>query len=160
MPPEMPPHIEQAMFEAVSTTLENMAFMDIQPLRVPHDCDGHARVFRASLLVKDPLQGELCLIMPEELLREIASGIYAAPPEELPRRKLSDILTELLNTIAGLFLSRALPANQTFELGLPEITEVNCREIEPTLLQWHFQADAGHFCLSAGGDSWNQLLVP
>ncbi|KIH77579.1 Chemotaxis phosphatase CheX [Geoalkalibacter ferrihydriticus] len=155
---DMPARVEQAMLEAVSTTLENMAFMDIQPLREPHDCQSHERVFRARLLVKDPLQGELYLLMPEELLREIAAGIYAAPPQDLASAKLSDILTELLNTIAGLFLARVLPANQTFELGLPEIGEIECRKLEPTLLQWHFQADRGHFCLGAEGDSWRRLL--
>lgn len=160
MATEMPAALAAAMHDAVSTTLENMAFMDVQPLTEAHDCQGHQRVFRARLLVNNPIAGELCLIMPEELLGEIAAGIYGAPPTELEPQKLRDILNEMLNTIAGLFLSRVLPHNQTFELGLPEISETNCQQLDPTLLHWHFRADAGFFCLSAGGDAWCTLISP
>lgn len=158
MTSEIHPLLQQAMFEAVTTTLENMAFMPVELLTEPHDCRNHTQVFRAGLLVKDPLQGELYLVMPEDLLREIASGIYAVATQEVSRPKLVDILNEMLNTIAGLFLTRVLPRHQPFELGLPVINEVACGEIEPMLLQWHFRVDCGHFCLSAGGNAWEQII--
>jgi hypothetical protein len=135
-----------------------MAFMEVQPLREPPPDPTSGKVFRADLLVHHPIAGELCLVMPEELLREIAAGIYGAPAEELERGKLCDILNEMLNTIAGLFLSRVLPHNQTFDLGIPKISESNCQPLDPTLLQWHFRADEGCFHLSAGGDAWRRLI--
>jgi len=64
----------------------------------------------------------------------------------------------MLNTIAGVFLSRVLPHNQPFALGLPETSETSCQQLDPTLLHWHFRTDEGYFCLSAGGEAWRTLI--
>ncbi len=155
--PEMSRQLQDAMFEAVSATLENMAFMEVRPLEHEHDCQGHPGVLCATLLVHDPVQGELCLFMPESLLRQIAAGIYGRAADEVSEQKLRDILTELLNTIAGLFLTAILPAEQTFELGLPSLGEASGQELGPPVLRWHFQIDHEYFCISVSGSRWQQL---
>lgn len=155
--PDTAPRLQRAMAQAVATTLENMAFMEARSLQAPHDCQGHAAVFCANLLVLDPIQGELVMFMPEALLKEIASNIYARPEGELSDKMLSDLMNELLNTIAGLFLGELLPQDQTFGLGLPTISRDECHELEPPVERWHFQVDGQYFCLSAGGSGWQKF---
>lgn len=155
--PETSQRLDRAMFEAVDTTLATMAFMDVRPLEFEHDCQGHPEGFCATLLVHDPVQGELRMFMPESLLRQIAAGIHASAAQDVPEQKLRDIMTELLNTIAGLFLAAILPENQAFDLGLPSLDEVDCRDLGPPVLRWHFQVDHEYFCISVSGAQWQQL---
>jgi CheY-specific phosphatase CheX len=145
------------MERAVTTTLENMAFMEARALHKEHDCLAPSPVYCANLLVLDPFQGELVMLMPEELLRRIAGNIYALPEEELSDRMLADLMSELLNTIAGIFLSELLPSDQTFGMGLPTISRDECQELEPPVERWHFQIDGRHFCFSARGSAWRKF---
>jgi chemotaxis protein CheY-P-specific phosphatase CheC len=155
--PEAAPKLQKAMERAVTTTLENMAFMEARALHEDHDCLGASPIYCANLLVLDPIQGELVMLMPEELLKQIAGNIYALPEEELSDRMLADLMSELLNTIAGIFLSALLPSDQTFGMGLPTISRDECHELEPPVERWHFQVDGKPFCFSAGGSAWQRF---
>jgi hypothetical protein len=97
------------------------------------------------------------MFMPEALLKQIAGNIYALPEEDLSDRMLADLMNELLNTIAGIFLSELLPSDQTFGLGLPSISRDEFHELEPPVERWHFQVDGRHFCFSAGGSAWRKF---
>ena len=112
--------LKQAMKNAVSQTFENMAFMEViehfdQEFTLPQD-----DLAWASLVIKDPVQGEIRLALPASSLSQLTATIFALDPSEVDESKSKDILHELLNTIAGLFMTKLLPENQTFDIGLPE----------------------------------------
>ena len=126
----------QAMKKAVSTTLENMVFMEAvehfdQDYEIPAE-----DLAWTSLLIQDPVQGEIRLAMTKTFLKKITSSVFAMDEEEVSQVQMDDILHELLNTIAGLFMTNLLADDQTYQLGLPEHGEGELPELEPGSIAW------------------------
>lgn len=126
----------QAMKQAASNTLENMVFLEVmehydQSYEIPPE-----DLTWASLLIQDPVQGEIRLAMTNELLKKLTAAVFSLDEEEITQAQMDDILHELLNTIAGLFMTNLLADNQTFQLGLPEHGEGELPELEPGSVAW------------------------
>ncbi|MCD4687978.1 MAG: chemotaxis protein CheX [Desulfuromonadaceae bacterium] len=146
--------LEQDVCRAIATTLENMAFMEVS-----QEVEGAKRypaeeMAVTRLLVHDPVQGELYLLMPKPLLAKIVSSVYIMPEEELSEQMLLDMLGELINTVAGLFLNAYLPEDQTYSLGLPEQVLVGQEDSPFELKRWDFQIDNHMFSLALAGDGF------
>lgn len=128
--------LKQAMKNAVSQTFENMAFMEViehydQEFTLPQD-----DLAWASLVIKDPVQGEIRMALPASALAQLTATIFALEPSEVDENKSRDILHELLNTIAGLFMTKLLPENQTFDIGLPESGQGELPQADQDTLTW------------------------
>ena len=126
----------QAMIHAVSQTLENMAFMEAMEhtdrnYQIPLE-----ELVWASLLVHDPVQGELRLAMPQNLLRKLTVGVFSMDEEEITETQMQDILNELLNTIAGLFMTNLLADDQPYKLGLPQLGEGELPPVDADTIVW------------------------
>ncbi len=89
-----------------------------------------------SMLIMDPVQGELHLAMSKALLVKLTAAIFALDVDEVTEDQLHDSLDELLNTIGGLFMSNLLADNQTYRLGLPEFGEGEFPPPEPNSVIW------------------------
>lgn len=126
----------QAMQQAVCKTLENMAFMEVMEHHNPSYEIPADQLAWSSLLISDPVQGEVRLAMTKTLLEKLTAAIFALEPEEISQAQMDDILHELLNTIAGLFMTNLLTDNQTFQLGLPEAGEGELPELEENGVVW------------------------
>lgn len=135
----------------VSEILENTAFTEVMPVAVAPPYDGKAR--GASLLVHDPVQGEFQLIMENSLLKHLASIVYGPVSGELTEQGEGDFLDELLNTIAGRFLSVILPADKSFTLGIPERSCAPFIVPTPPVFIWNFVIEGMYFTLLATGGS-------
>lgn len=114
--------MNSALVDAVSETLENMAFMEVFASDAPFSPEG-SDVLTVSLLIHDPQPGELWMTIPRPLLMMVAEGVFALPSEDLGEQILRDLLAEILNTLAGRFLTRLLPPLQSYRLGLPDFEE-------------------------------------
>jgi hypothetical protein len=92
--------------------------------------------------------------MPKLLLRKISSSVYIMPAEEISDPMLLDMLCELINTVAGLFLNAYLPEDQTYSLGLPE--EITDGQVDSPfeMKRWNYQADNDLFSLALAGDGF------
>lgn len=128
--------LNQAMKNAVSQTFENMAFMEViehydQEFKLQLD-----DLAWASLVIKDPVPGEIRLAMPVSSLTQLTATIFALDPSEVDESRSKDILHELLNTIAGLFMTKLLPENQAFEIGLPESGQGDLPAVDQDTLVW------------------------
>ena len=126
----------QAMITATSNTLENMVFMEAMEHFDPDvelSAEGTAWT---SLLINDPVQGEIRLAMPETLLKKFSGNVFGIDEEELTDSQMNDILNEMVNTIAGLFMTNLLPDDQQYQLGLPELGEAELPEAEPGAVIW------------------------
>lgn len=146
--------LEQDICRAIATTLENMAFMEVsqeleEARRYPAE-----EMTSSRLLIHDPIQGELYLLMPKPLLSKIVSSVYILPAEELSEQMLLDMLGELINTVAGLFLNAYLPEDQTYSLGLPEQVPVGKEDGPFDMQRWDFQVENDLFSLALAGDGF------
>ncbi len=126
----------QAMISAVSQTLENMVFMEAMEhfdpsYQIPAD-----EVAHNSILINDPIQGEIVLSMTKNLLRKITGHIFTLDDDKIEKAQMDDILNELLNTIAGLFMTKLLADNQEYRIGLPEFTNENLPEVDANTIVW------------------------
>jgi hypothetical protein len=126
----------QAMIHAVSQTLENMAFMEVTEHPDKAYQIATEELAWTSLLIHDPVQGELRLAMPEPLLRTLTGNIFGQDEEVVTPAQQTDILNELLNTIAGLFMTSLLATDQEYKLGLPELGKGELPEPDADTLVW------------------------
>jgi hypothetical protein len=112
--------LHKTMREAASQALENMVFLDVidhynQDLEIPA-----GDLSWASLAILEPAPGEIRLLLPKYLLRNMTSMIFSLAEDEITQKQMDDIHFELLNTICGLFMTRFLAADQTYKIGLPQ----------------------------------------
>ena len=126
----------KTMKEAVSQTLENMAFIEAtehydQDYEIPGD-----DLTWAYLVVQDPVPGEIRLALSQSMLKNLTSSVFSLETEEITEAQMKDILHELLNTIAGLFMTKLLADNQAYKIGLPEQGEGEMATAEPDTLIW------------------------
>ena len=126
----------QAMINAVSQTLENMVFMEAMEhfncsYEIPAD-----EVVCNSILINDPIQGEIKLAMSKSLLRKLTCNLFSMGEDEIEPSQMDDILNELLNTIVGLFMTNLLSDNQEYKIGLPESANKFLPEIDAGTIVW------------------------
>lgn len=142
-----------AMIEAVQQTLENMVFMEVieergAPTEIPA-----AELTWSSMLINDPVQGELQLAMAAGLLKKISGNVFGIDEEEVTTSQAYDILNELLNTISGLFMTKLFP-NQEYQLGLPSLETGKLPEIDEHTVVWHLiNSDDEPIKIYAAGES-------
>ena len=124
------------MISAVSQTLENMAFMEAMEhfnpkYEIPTD-----EVVCNSILINDPIQGEIKLAMSKSLLLKLTCNLFSLGEDEIDPSQMDDILNELLNTIVGLFMTNLLSDNQEYKIGLPEAEITGLPEIDASTIVW------------------------
>lgn len=139
------------MVPLISEIIENTAFTEVMPSETIPQYDLAA--CGASLLVHDPVQGEFQLIMENSLLKYLSSIVYGSLAGELNEQSEGDFLDELLNTIAGRFLSAILPEDKSFTLGIPERFCGPFNLPAPPVLSWSFVIEGMYFSLLATGES-------
>lgn len=137
-----------AIKAAVTESIENMVFMvidtDLNGLSDEIGVDGLV----ATLQVLEPRQGQLSLAMPRSTAVEISKKLYSFTNQELSEALIHDVACELLNTISGRVMIRVLPAECTFQLGLPEIAQ-NSLELNKPFVKCNFLADGILLSVSA-----------
>lgn len=141
-------NLTDAITNAVSDTLENLAFMEVMPVPDAGDTPREEALLAAALLIYEPYRGEIRLELPRPLLEEIFQTVFGLLEEETGP-DLNDLLAELLNTIAGRMLIELLPANQPFQFGLPVLNPAADCAMD-TWTRWHFCTDSHQFtvCVS------------
>ena len=131
----------QAMISATSKTMEDMLFIAVMEhldrgYEIPLD-----ELVWTSLLINDPVQGEIRLAMPKTLLTKFTCNIFSMDEEEVTQPQMDDILNELLNTIAGLFMTNLLEDNQEYKIGLPELGVDEFPEVDSETIVWKLMTD-------------------
>ncbi|MBN2711841.1 MAG: chemotaxis protein CheX [Planctomycetes bacterium] len=109
----------EAVLEATSETLENMAFMEAVMAECRLD-DFADQVFCWSAVpVLEPVKGTVTLMMSKSLAAMLTSAIMGLFDEEPEDTIICDSLAEVANTIAGRFVAMISPDDVTFKLGVP-----------------------------------------
>jgi hypothetical protein len=146
-----------SIIKSTTETLEAMAFLEVLPSPDATWSPAEGEAFSSTLLIHDPFQGELKLVMPSDLLGEISETVYAAPREELDGSVPCDLLAEILNTIAGRLMNELIP-DVPYRLGLPEVEYPGELPDEPAARIWFFTIESHSFAIIAQGDSLLQAF--
>jgi len=117
--------LRTAIIASVSEIFEAMVFAMVAPAEYSLvEKPAEEKLMRTSISVKTPITGQLHLQVPEKFAVHITKDIFGWMEEEDPPEKMvQDTLAELINTIIGRLMAKLIPENETFELGLPEISE-------------------------------------
>ncbi|MHB1400202.1 MAG: chemotaxis protein CheX [Trichloromonadaceae bacterium] len=148
----------RALRLALSETLENLAFMEVVPSPNSIWTTAADQTLCVGLRILEPVQGELRLWAPSALIRKVAAILFIRPEDEIDQALQLDIAAELINTLAGRFLSRLLCPSQSFQLGLPESHPGAGTPPEGAAACWHFSAEQLPLFLGAAGDSLLELI--
>ncbi|MDW7645418.1 MAG: hypothetical protein SCI25_10265 [Desulfuromonadales bacterium] len=149
--------LRTGMTRAIREVLEGMTFMPVEELPSEDSELDQEGLHCVSLLVHEPVQWEFKLFMPRNLLEEMGEAVYAEPRETLTESSLHDLLSEILNTAAGRFLSEVLVDHQEFSLGLPESCDFDSAIADAPLMQWHFEAGEKTFAVTLLGTLTDNL---
>lgn len=119
--------IESALTRAVSETMENMAFeqVDIPESDIPVQA-GDEKYFWASLPIIKPLSGRIDIQLSVDYARLLAKSLFEGSDNEPTDDLVKDAVAEVLNTIAGRFMTQLVPSKDEFELGLPNVIMGEC----------------------------------
>jgi CheY-specific phosphatase CheX len=142
---------DQAINHAVIDTLENIAFIEVTPTDAPNTEPIAGPFMTVSLLIHDPLQGEMRMTMPHKMVGQITETVYSMPVEELSEQTLNDNLEEIINIIAGRFMTEMLTEGEMFQLGLPELNPVEA--VDPSIPSriWQYQVNSDEFTVTVIG---------
>ncbi len=126
----------QAMISATCQTLENMIFSEAMEhfdcsYKIPAD-----DLIWTSILINDPVQGEIVLAMSKSSLKKMTADIFALDIDAVEEAQTKDIINELLNTIVGLFMTNLVNDDQTYKIGLPELNDGELPEIDANTISW------------------------
>lgn len=114
-------NVSQAMNDAVTEVLENMAFMEALPGEPEHAPTAAEPVFYTRLPIYKPAPAMVGLVMPQSLALNLAGSMMMREFNmEDDEFEVMDVLSEVANMLAGSLLTHLLPDVDAFELGLPE----------------------------------------
>ncbi len=145
--------LKDVMFDAVSESIENMAFMEVTHGDNPPEED----LMWVSMSIEDPIKDTLYLGVPEPLMKELTAGVFAMDEDELEEQLIKDTLAELLNTLGGVFYTKALPESQTYQLGLPVHGEGEFPISGDQAYCWYMQLEDTTIVIAANGDGLKNL---
>jgi chemotaxis protein CheY-P-specific phosphatase CheC len=123
--------------EIVSSVLEQTAFLfpETVDLNDGVSFDGHDMLW-ASIDYSGDREGEVTLIIPLDLCRELATNLLGEDPEDNDEKeKAIDAAKEILNIITGQLLTRLYGEKALFNLSAPQIKDFVQEEFFSTLEQ-------------------------
>jgi CheY-specific phosphatase CheX len=117
----------QSVANALSKTLEALAFMELFPLYDDNfqpvdseDVIDYTYVVWAKIPFVRPVKGSMTIILSPDLANNLTEVIYGFFDEgSVTEELMMDALAEISNVLAGRFLTEILPKGVAFELGLP-----------------------------------------
>jgi len=133
--------VHSKVTETLEETLENMAFISIEECSKEEASELEQDFLGVNLLVTEPALFEIHLNISKELLFQLAENMYAMDRDELDEQLIKDLLAEILNTSAGLFMTAILPPEKHFTLGLPELTDGISNNNDDAELKFYYIAE-------------------
>jgi len=108
----------EAVNQAVVSTFEQMAFLDVSPGGTGVALTEGPVLF---LAYTQPVAGDFSLFLPKELKFQVAEAIYGENWHQLSTTQLDDSLLELMNVLVGRILSAHFGPQTTYAMGLPTV---------------------------------------
>ncbi len=138
--------------QVVQSSLEEIGFMEILPVQDQSPYDESLDRYRADILIKEPHAGEIQLVMPKTALETIAENVYIIEKEDVTEDTLNDIMSEMINIIAGSLMRLWTPPSKIFQLGLPAVGQEAFLKIDITKDSLEFDMEGSPFWLIMRGE--------
>ena len=113
--------LHTAITEVLEEAFESMAFISTEECSKEDAAAIQQEMMAVNLLITEPVLFEMRLDVAKELLYQVAETMYTMDRDELEDKFINDLLAELLNTLAGRFMTEILPDEKSFSLSLPEL---------------------------------------
>jgi CheY-specific phosphatase CheX len=124
-----------AMQTSISEVMETMFFLPVEfgkEIKTINEQMKHYGPNMACYLnFSGDISGSITLLIPKNLIDEMAENFMGTPKEKLTHNHISGTLTETLNMICGNALKK-VEAKTPFELGIPK--KIEAEKISPKLL--------------------------
>lgn len=138
--------------QVIQSSLEEIGFMEILPVEEQSPYDESLERYRADILIEEPHAGEIQLIMPKTALQIIAENVYIIEEKDVSEEILNDIISEMINIIAGSLMRLWTSPSQIFKLGLPTVGREAFLQIDITKDSLEFDMEGHPFWLVMRGD--------
>ena len=131
-----------ALQEAVSEIFENMAFQELTPIaKNPLPSQVLWSFRQATMTIYSPLQGALVMTISPTMMQSVTANVLGIDLEDVDAGMQSDVLAEMLNTMAGAWMRKITDVSQPYELGLPDTAEVDYIDSKTAEIHCVFNAD-------------------
>ncbi len=124
---------ESALVEAISRTMEGMAFTDIEVLKDQEGIDVFDQfegknkmselldnsIMWAILPLINPLTGSILIEVKYDYGQLISQALFGFENGDTSEEIIFDALAESLNTICGCFIKALIPPDKEYEIGFP-----------------------------------------
>lgn len=111
----------ESIEDAVFRTLEDMAFEDVERAeeveRAPKD-DNNQSVW-ANIPITTPVKGEIIIVTTPAYASSLVDSLFGEEAEGKKEALVHDAIKEVLNTIAGCFMTGLLAADKEYSIGFP-----------------------------------------
>ena len=116
----------KAVMTSISEVMETMFFLPVEIGEEMNlgdsEIDQSKSIMVSELKFTGDVSGSLCILVPKELIGEMAENFMGEDRELLSDDHLSGTLTEMLNMVCGNALSKT-DSKIPFELGIPEMID-------------------------------------
>ena len=131
-----------ALQQAVAEIFENMAFQELTPIpQNPLPAPVLWSFRQATMTIYSPIQGTLVMTISPTMMQMVTANVLGIDTEEVDTGMESDVLAEMLNTMAGAWMRKITDASQPYELGLPYTTEADYIDSKTAEFHCVFNAD-------------------
>lgn len=111
---------KKAIIEGVVKTFGDMAFMEVID-KFDENCMKSDVSCILEIEFSEPENGWLYLFLPKELKKHIVENIYGADWTELTTEQIDDCLLELLNVLAGNYMTAYFGSKELYTLSFPSV---------------------------------------
>ncbi len=154
---ELKEKFDRSLFSALATTMEEMAFQEVeQELEDTLNPIDSNQMLWSKMDIITPFKCAMAIVVDQSLARDLTETIYGSI-DPLTDFQVKDALGELLNTIAGCFLSELLPSDIPFDVSLPVVGEENLPKLGNNELKYRYAVNGCETVLQFGGIIWDEL---
>ena len=116
----------KAMMTSISEVMETMFFLPVEfgeeTTLIQSGITKNSPTLASQLKFTGDVSGSLSILVPKELVGEMAENFMGESQDQLTDEHFSGTLTEMLNMVCGNALSKT-ESKVPFELGIPEVID-------------------------------------
>ena len=114
---------EEALYNSLLKTFETIAFMDVERLEERPENFNFSNFMHVKISFEGDHDGVIHALFPRELAGQIAESLYMIEASEQTPEIQEDLVKEIANTYAGLYMAETNDEDKLFTLGFPELVE-------------------------------------
>lgn len=152
--------IETALTAAVISTMENLAFEEVDPA----DPAGEAAELAEETLwvfleIISPWPGQVMIELSPAYAEVIVRALYGQSEDKIPHEVVRDALGELSNTLAGRFMAELLGPGRDYDLGFPLLGQGRSPILEVPAADLFFMGSGGVLRVAVRGNEFRNLSL-